>query len=189
MEAQRFVDLICANPINKIVLERLPALGLADAWLVSGSLFQTAWNVLTDRPPTHAIKDYDVFYFDPDTSWEAEDKIIKAAAELFADVDAEIELRNQSRVHIWYPEKFRTPYPPLRSATEGIDRFLAIACMVGLRPEAGAAPDLYAPHGFDDLEALLVRPNLTPNFGSANYDAKCARWKAAWPELAIEPAP
>ena len=48
--------------------ERLPSLGIPDAWLVSGGLFQSVWNHVTGRPATHGIRDDDVFYFDPDTS-------------------------------------------------------------------------------------------------------------------------
>ena len=29
------------------------------------------WNGLTGRAVDYEIKDYDVFYFDPDTSWQA----------------------------------------------------------------------------------------------------------------------
>jgi len=60
MNQSQFVDAVLTNPVNRTVLERLPQLGVADCWLVSGALFQTAWNVLTDRPSEHGIKDYDI---------------------------------------------------------------------------------------------------------------------------------
>jgi hypothetical protein len=106
----------------------------------------------------------------------------------FSDIDARIELRNQARVHLWYPEKFGVPYPPLRRATEGIDRFLAVAAQVGIRP-VGADFDVYAPLGFDDIMALTVRPHLCPNFRDDLYEAKAASWKARWPDLSVLPAP
>lgn len=58
------------------VLARTATLGLP-GWNVSaGFLFQAAWNVATDRPPTSGIKDHDVFHFDAaDLSWEAEDAV------------------------------------------------------------------------------------------------------------------
>jgi hypothetical protein len=182
MDERRFLDLALANEVNRAILERLPVLGLPDCWLVSGSLFQTVWNGLTGRPPRHGIKDYDVFYFDPDTSWEAEDRAIGRCREIFGDLDAEIELRNQARVHIWYAEKFGMPYPALRCATEGIDRFLAPACMVGV--EAGTGR-IYAPHGFGDIEDMIVRPNRVPNFSAERFAEKAARWRQKWPELTV----
>jgi hypothetical protein len=181
MEEARFVELALGNPVNREILQRLPSLGLADAWLVSGSLFQTVWNALTDRVPGYGIKDYDIFYFDPDTSWGAEDAAISRCAVLFEDIGAEIELRNQARVHVWYEEKFGTSYPPLRSSCEGIDRFLAPACMVGIAPDGR----VYAPRGFSDIETMTIRPNRAPNFSAERYAEKAVRWQEKWPELTV----
>ena len=64
-----------------------------------GSVFQTVWNVLDGRNPTAGISDYDVFYFDAsDLSWDAEDAVVKRAADLFGDLDVAIEIRNEARV-------------------------------------------------------------------------------------------
>lgn len=68
MDEDRLIETVLQNRANRIMLERLPELGLADAWLVSGSVFQTVWNALTARTPDYGIKDYDIFYFDADTS-------------------------------------------------------------------------------------------------------------------------
>ena len=121
------------NPANEIIAEELFRLALPDAWLVSGCLVQTVWNVLTSRAVDYGINDYDVFYFDPDTSWEAEDKIIRTLAERFAGRGIAVEARNQARVHLWYPEKHGLPYPELRCSTQGIDRFLTRNTQIGIR--------------------------------------------------------
>jgi uncharacterized protein len=184
MQRELFLEIARANPINRRILERLPALDLRDPWLVSGSLFQTVWNAITGRDLLHGIKDYDIFYFDPDLSWEAEDRVIRRSALAFADLSANVEVRNQARVHLWYPAKFGTDYPPLRSTTEGIDRFLAIASMVGVKPQ-GADFAVYAPHGFADIAAMVVRPNRRCNFRRELYENKAGRWKALWPEPKI----
>ena len=71
--ARLFVDQALANPANRAILQRLPALGLPDAWLVAGCLFQTVWNLRGGRPPAEGIRDHDLFYFDAsDLSPEAE---------------------------------------------------------------------------------------------------------------------
>lgn len=184
MDEARFLSLALANERNRAILSRLPELGLEDCWLVSGSLFQSVWNGLTGRDPEYGIKDYDVFYFDSDTSFDAEDCAIARAHTLFAPLGLEVELRNQARVHLWYEAKFGTAYPPLRSSCEGIDRFLAPACMVGIAPDGR----VYAPHGFGDIEAMTIRPNRAANFSAARYAEKAARWKAMWPELTVIPA-
>jgi hypothetical protein len=189
MDETGFIELTLSNAINREILARLPALGLSDAWLVSGALFQTAWNRLTNRFPEYGIKDYDIFYFDLNTSYEAEDEAIARANVAFADLRGPVEVRNQARVHLWYGEIFGMPYSPVGSATDSIDRFLMQHAQVGIRLR-GRSYDVYAPRGFADIEHLIVRPNLTPNFCADRYRQKAARWKALWPEITIlEPTP
>jgi hypothetical protein len=137
MDEARFVEAVLQNRANQIILERLPGLGLADAWLVSGSVFQTVWNVLTGRAPDYGIKDYDIFYFDADTSWEAEDAIIHRVAVAVSDLGVSVEPRNQARVHIWYSNKFGIAYSPLQRTTEGVDRFLTNVGSTGRNPTSG----------------------------------------------------
>lgn len=184
MTESDFIAFVLRNPVNARILARIPALDLADCWLVSGCLFQTVWNLMDGQPSEHGISDYDLFYFDPDTRWQSEDAAIKRTARAFVDLDADIELRNQARVHLWYEEKFCAPYPPLVRSTDGIDRFLMKNAMVGMRPN-GAGFDIYAPHGFDDIAAMRIRPNRTANFQSERYFEKAGRWKALWPSLTI----
>ena len=184
MNRDEFLALALRNPVNVTIIDELHRLALPDARLVSGCLVQTVWNVLTRRAVDHGIADYDVFYFDPDTSWEAEDAVIRTLHARLAHLGARIEVRNQARVHLWYPAKHGLPYPPLTSSKEGIDRFLTQNTQVGVR-RARDDFEVYAPHGFDDIAALIVRPNPGPNFSAANYAAKAARWKALWPELTV----
>jgi uncharacterized protein len=186
MNQAEFLAAALRNPANEIIVEELHRLSLPDAWLVSGCLVQTVWNVLTKRAVDYGINDYDVFYFDPDTSWEAEDKVIRTLAEL-APRDIAVEARNQARVHLWYPDKHGLPYPPLHCSTEGIDRFLTKNTQVGIRRTRDGY-EIYAPNGFDDVVGMIARPNPGPNFSAANYAAKAARWKALWPEITVLPA-
>src|SRR5512133_2793070 len=68
MNRDEFLALALRNPVNVTIIDVLAQLDLPDAWLVSGCLVQTVWNVLTGRAVDHGIADYDAFYFDPDTS-------------------------------------------------------------------------------------------------------------------------
>jgi hypothetical protein len=42
-----------------------------------------------------------------------------------------------------------------------------------------------APAGFEDIEAMVLRPNRVPNFTMAAFEAKAARWMKTWPELRV----
>ena len=187
MDRDEFLTAVLRNPVNEIIAEELFRLALPDAWIVSGCLVQTMWNVLTNRAVDYGIADYDIFYFDPDPSWEAEDAVIRKLQDAFAKLDVKVEARNQARVHLWYARKHGVPYPPLRSSTDGIDRFLTKNTQFGIRRTTGGH-EVYAPSGFRDVADMAVRPNPGANFSAANYRAKARRWKSLWPELTVFPA-
>ncbi|WP_438302655.1 nucleotidyltransferase family protein [Streptomyces sp. HUAS TT11] len=178
-------SLLSRNEILLEVLERSASLALPGWYVTAGCLFQTVWNVVTDRPPTSGIKDYDVFYFDSsDLSWEAEDAVITAGAEAFAGLPAEVEIRNEARVHLWYEQKFGVACAPYPSTEAAIDCFAATTCCLGVRLEPGGRWRVYAPHGLSDVFNLVVRPNpvLAPQ---EVYESKSARWRRHWPELTV----
>jgi hypothetical protein len=186
MNTSDFLAATLRNPVNVAIAGELFRLALPDGWIVSGCLVQTVWNVLTGRPVDYGIDDYDVFYFDPDISWQAEDAIIRKLQDSLAARGVKIEVRNQARVHLWYPQKHGLPYPALQSSTEGIDRFLTKNTQFGIRRGHGGY-DVYAPDGFDDVIRMIVRPNLGTNFSAESYNAKAARWKKLWPEITVLP--
>jgi len=98
MDTEDFLAACLRNPVNDAIADELFRLALPDAWIVSGCLVQTVWNVLTSRPINHGINDYDIFYFDTDTSWQAEDAIIRELRSRLEKPDVKIEVRNQARV-------------------------------------------------------------------------------------------
>jgi hypothetical protein len=77
MDRDTFLATALRNPHNQTIVDELLRLAVPDAWIVAGCLVQTVWNVLTGRTAGYGINDYDVFYFDPDFSWEAEDAMIR----------------------------------------------------------------------------------------------------------------
>jgi hypothetical protein len=180
MHSEEFLTAVLRNPVIGALLDDLGELGLPDAWIVAGCLVQTVWNQATGRPTGYGISDYDVFYFDPDPSWEAEDRVIRALHRKSARFAVPVEARNQGRVHLWYPHKHGKPYPPLHRSTDGIDRFLTRCTMVGIQRDR-----VYAPNGLEEVAGLTVRPNFTPNFSLQAYRTKTARWAALWPELTV----
>jgi uncharacterized protein len=184
MNSSEFLAAALRNPVNAAIADELSRLALPDAWIVSGCLVQTVWNVLTNRAVDYGIRDYDIFYFDPDTSWQAEDAVIRRVQDRLAQLGAKIEARNQARVHLWYQEKHGLPYPALRCSSQGIDRFLTKTTQVGIR-RSEHGHEVYAPNGFDDIAAMIVRPNPGPNFSAELFSAKAARWKTLWPEITV----
>ncbi|HEX3792821.1 MAG TPA: nucleotidyltransferase family protein [Pseudonocardiaceae bacterium] len=182
-------DALRRNTFLVEVLTRAVGLEMPDWYLTAGCVFQTVWNVLTDRPPAEGILDYDLFYFDAtDLSYAAEDAVISAGRQVFGDLPVEVQIRNQARVHLWYEERFGVAHAGYSSTEAGIDSFPALTCCIGVRLEPDGYWRVYAPHGLADLFNLVVRPN--PVLAPAEvYLAKTARWREQWPELTVLPWP
>lgn len=179
-----FIEMALQNPAIAAILAKLDALHVPDCWLVAGCLYQTVWNLMSDRSATQGIKDYDIFYFDgDDLSWEAEDQVIRRANVLFGDLDAVIEVRNQARVHLWYETHFGGACPPLESSRGSIARFPVRGTCIGLSMQRGV-PSLAAPYGLGDAAAGILRPN--PRLARADlFASKAASYRERWPWLQV----
>src|SRR3990167_4232710 len=181
----RLEDILRAAPSMMTVLERARALDLPDWMIVSGAVYQRVWNHLTGREPDYGVPDSDVIYFDPKTSWDAEDVFIKRAAALFPPpLSALVEVRNQARVHLWFEDHFGEPYEPLSNSAEALSRFVAPAFGVGVRLEADDSLTIKAPFGLDDLFAMILRPN--PNRPlAAGWVKTTTSARTRWPEIRV----
>jgi len=184
-----FRAVLLRNQTLAEVLARAAGWGLPGWYLVAGCLYQTAWNIMTGQPPEAGILDYDLAYFDDSRlSWPAGDTVIQAGHELFGDLPAPIQIRNQARVHLWYEQKFGVPCPPHESTEAAIDTFEATTACLGVRLQPGGRWRIYAPHGLGDVFNLIVRPNPVLAPGHV-YQAKTARWRRQWPSLTVLPWP
>ena len=181
LTVKTLLERAMANPINAQIAARLPDLGVEQCMLTAGCLFQAVWNHQSNLPAAQGVKDYDVFYFDTDLSYEAEDKVIRAAERLFEDLGVNVEVKNQARVHLWYSERFGRPYPQLHSAKQGVDRYLVAGTCIGLEIDTG---EVYAPYGLADVEQGVLRINpLHPE--PELFAAKARSYQARWPWLKI----
>ena len=183
---QRLEAIVRATPGLMHVLTVARSLELPDWLIFSGAVYQPVWNHLTGRDLSFGIKDYDLAYFDDsDTSYEAEDVVIRRVAAAFDPPYRElVEARNQARVHLWFVDKYDEPYPPLVRSAEALERFTSPAFAVGVRLEADDRMTIEAPFGLEDLFAMRVRPNpLRPSVG---LERTFANAKSRWPELTVE---
>ena len=160
---------------------------LPDAWIVAGCPVQTAWNGLTSRAIDYGISDYDVFYFDADTSWAAEDAVIRKLHNAFA-ISASPSRRAIRRASISGIPK-STACPTRRCDVHA--KASTVSSPEIPRSESVApATDTRSmrPQDIDDIANMIVRPNPGANFSAASYAKKAARWKALWPEITVLPA-
>jgi uncharacterized protein len=181
----RFVQIIRTNQWNELILNRAAQLGFDDWWLTAGCIAQSVWNFACKRDIHSGIRDYDLFYYDPDTSWDAENEVICEAKRLFADMPVEVQVRNQARVPLWYEQKFGIPFGVVTQASDGIDRFPCATVAIGVK-RLDAAFEVYSPFGLADLFEGTLRPNRALPIPGV-YAEKTSRWQREWPHLHLEP--
>jgi hypothetical protein len=183
----RLEQIIRSIPHVMEILTTVRDLDLPDAWLVSGGIYQTVWNVLTNRPMLHGIKDFDIIYFDgQDLSYEAEDAVIGKVNEALPEWVSLLEVRNQARVHLWYQQRFGRPYRPLDCAMDSLTTYASRTHAVAARLTQDGRMLLQAPFGLANLFGMRLVPNYTqPN--PETYAEKAERMKALWPELTVIP--
>ena len=182
---QRLADILRAAPSLMRVMAIARDLALPDWMIFSGAIYQKAVNHLTGREPDYGLKDYDLGYFDAgDTSYEAEDRVIRRAAAAFPPpLDRLVEVRNQARVHLWFEDRFGEAYAPLSDSAEALTRFTTTMFAVGARLDPDGELRIFAPFGLEDLFALRLRPN--PTRATRGFARTAEAALARWPELTI----
>ena len=181
---RRLEDIVRAAPSLMRVLTTARDLDLPDWMIFSGAVYQRVLNHLTGRDLDYGIKDYDLGYFYPDTSYDAEDRVIRRVAAAFEPPLREmVEVRNQARVHLWFEGKFGEPYEPLARTADALARFVSPLFAVGVRLEPDDRLTVAAPFGLDDLFALRLAPN--PSRKTNGFARTAASARARWPELVI----
>jgi hypothetical protein len=182
----RLIAILLESPRLVRVLEAAQSLDLQDWRLTAGAIYQTVWNRLTGREPDYGLKDFDLAYFDPDVSYEAEDRVIRHAAQVFPSaLSPLVEVRNQARVHLWFEERFGEPYTPLGCTDEALRRYVCPAFSVGVRLEKAGRVSVAAPFGLEDCFAMRLRPNPERPVNPLGFEKVVASCVGRWPELRV----
>lgn len=177
--------ILHSDPDLMRILRVLRDLGLPDWRLVSGAIYQTVWNVLTNKPLGYGIKDFDVIYYDGgDLSWQAEDEVIKRVTTSLPAYAGRLEVRNQARVHLWFEDKFGSPYQALTCTDEALTRYVAKTHAVGARLKHNNEIDIVAPFGLSSIFGMTIVPNAI-SVCEGSYKEKAGRMKELWPELVV----
>lgn len=177
--------LLSKNHVLTRILSDASKLNLPNWYLAGGCISQTCWNVLHGFKPSSNLKDYDLVYFDRNTSKLAQDNNIMKAKRVFGGINAKIDIVNQARVHLWYPKEFGLEIPAYNSVEQGIASWPTTATCVGINLSENHLK-LYATFGIKDLMTMTLRPNkqlITKQI----YNSKIQRWVKIWPKLTVAP--
>lgn len=186
-QAKALEEIVSTDPVVWAALKAARELDLPDWLIVSGAIYNTVWNHLTGKPSGHGLKDIDLFYFDgSDLSWDAEDAVIRQGEAAFADLHVPVEIRNQARVHLWYPERFGRECPAYRNSSESLAYFASKTHAVGVRFDRHGTLLVEAPFGLDDIFSLRVTPNHALD-NRDTHEEKGRRARENWSEVTVVP--
>lgn len=185
-EATRLMESLRQNEALWECLRRVSQIGLADWYIGAGCIAQTIWNIAHNKPVDADIVDYDLAYYDPDLSAELERATRDEARQLVGDLPVKLDVKNQARVHLWYPERFGDHIQPYRSTEDAIQTWPTTATAIGVRLAGRDLLDVFAPFGLEDVFGLVVRANRV-QVPREVFEMKAKRWRSAWPKLTVLP--
>ncbi|WP_310621513.1 nucleotidyltransferase family protein [Flexibacterium corallicola] len=185
-ELEAFVKaVVLANEDLWEVLKLARSMTLPDAWLVSGGIYQNLWNALCGKPQNYGVKDIDLIYFDDrDASYAAEDLVVKHFEQETSRLSIPVEVKNQARVHLWYPQRFGQSYPKLSHATQSLLYYASTTHSVAVKLNEHGEVVVHAPFGLQNIFRMVLVPNYALQ-NKATYEEKGKRLQALWPLLTL----
>lgn len=181
-----FLKLILNNKNIVEILNRGFTDKISDWYLVAGCLNQTIWNQLTNRNLENEISDYDLIYFDVDTSAGKEKITQEKIQQKYKDLKINLDVVNQARVHLWTEKDWGLKMRPLVSCGDAIASWPITLSCIGIRKE-GNNYIIMAPYGLTDSLEMVLRPNKTTVMRESDYNYKVNKWLKKWPELTLLP--
>ncbi|OHS87846.1 hypothetical protein HMPREF3237_02760 [Streptococcus sp. HMSC34B10] len=178
------LDSFRENQDMMAILTIIRDLELNDSWLAAGSVRNFIWNLLSDKPDFDRDTDVDVIFFDPDVSYEETLAIERQLKKDFPQY--QWELKNQVYMHQHSPHT-----PPYRNSCDAMSKYPERCTAVGLRLQADATLELFAPYGLEDILDFQVRP--TPHFLENQdrmqlYQQRLSKknWREKWKNLTVK---
>lgn len=184
----RLIALVRDTPWLMEALGAVRELGLGSWCIGAGAVRNLVWDHLHGKPVPSRLADVDVAYFDAADLSQAREAALEAhlAARL---PGVPWEVTNQAAVHHWFEACFGYPVPPLHSLEEAIASWPEFATSVGVWLRSDDRLEVIAPHGLDDLFAMVVRRN--PVRASVEiYRQRVGekRYAERWPGVQVIPA-
>ncbi len=184
-DAERLVALARATPWFMQALAHARALRLR-AWCIgAGAVRNLVWDALSGHAAPSALADVDVAHFDADDLSPRRDADLQRQLHALAPATP-WEVVNQAGVHLWFEQHFGQAVAPLDSLADAVASWPETATCVGLWLDDDDRLHVIAPHGLDDLFAMVVRRNPR-RVSVETYRARVAskRYAQRWPRVTV----
>lgn len=183
--AARLRAIARATPWCMQALQAVQQLGLPHCCIGAGAVRTLVWDALHGYAQASALSDVDVAYFDAhDVQARREVELRQRLETLLPGVPWEV--CNQARVHLWFEDAFGYVVPPLLSLDDAIASWPEFATAVGIYLQPDGEIGIIAPHGLDELFAMVVRRNPA-RISLDGYAQRLAskNYAAHWPRVTI----
>jgi len=172
--------LLKAHADLHALLLHVESLGLPDCWIGAGFIRNNVWDVLHGREiDVSRLNDVDVIFFNPgDTSRELEADAERQLGILASGIPW--SAKNQARMHL------RNGDAPYRDTYDAVAHWAETATAIAARSVTGRV-EVIAPHGVEDLVALIVRPTSLFGHKMDIYRERVTGkdWPSRWPKLTV----
>jgi len=162
-------------------------LELAEWCIGAGAIRNLVWDTLHGKHAPSKLSDVDVAYFDlTDISSQRDQDLQRKLLELRPSMPWEVT--NQAGVHQWFEAHFGHAVEPLKSLLEAVASWPEFATAVGISLGQDNALRVIAPHGLEDLFAIVVRRNPV-RVSVETYRERVAqkRYPERWPRVKVVP--
>ena len=184
---QRPVEIVDKSPWFMGALAAVRQLALPEWCIGAGAIRNLVWDSLHGKSSPSQLSDVDVAYFDAaDTSPQRDNELQGRLQALSPSVPWEVT--NQAGVHQWFEEHFGHAVEPLRSLEEAVASWPEFATTVGISLRQDNSLQVIAPHGLEDLFAIIVRRNPT-RVSIETYRQRVAQkqYLKRWPKVRVVP--
>jgi len=184
---ERLVAIVFESAWFMPALSAVRELGLSSWCIGAGAVRNLVWDQLHGFETPSALADVDVAYFDAaDLSPEREAELQARLSQRLLGVPWEVT--NQAGVHQWFEGHFGHPVEPLASLHDAVASWPEFATAVGVTLFADGSIDVIAPHGLDDLFAVIVRRNPTRvSVDTYRQRVTQKRYVERWPKVRVVP--
>jgi hypothetical protein len=184
---ERLIDIAMCDPRFVAALRAVRSLDLGDWCIGAGAVRNLVWDKLHGKSAPSQLNDVDVAYFDANDFSRERDVALQAR---LAAIEPAVpwEVTNQAGVHLWFEDLFGHPVAPLRSLDEAVASWPEFATAVGITLDAEDTMRVIAPHGLDDLFAMLVRRNpRRVSIETYRHRVATKRYAERWSQVRVMP--
>lgn len=184
-DARRLARIVRGDARFMRMLGLVRDLRVPDACIGAGAVRNLVWDHMHGLAGPRPGSDVDVAWFEPGDLSRERDRILQRTLSAAAP-DIPWEITNQAAVHLWFEELFGHPVEPLRSIEEAVASWPEYATSVAVALDDDDQPRVIAPHGLDDLFAMVVRRNPR-RVSERTYRERVAskRYRERWPRVRV----